>query len=66
MSAKIKGYTIALDRDISEESSEELKALLLRIGGIIAVDQIKDNPSCWITEQRLRIEFMEKLRKICE
>lgn len=61
MSEKIRGYTVALERDLSKEDAEALAAAIRRFKGVLKVAPIETTAEDWIAEERVRHELGEGL-----
>ncbi|SFJ82976.1 hypothetical protein [Thermoflavimicrobium dichotomicum] len=61
MSEKIKGLTIAFEKDISREEAEFLKAILSMCRGIASVTLKEVSADDWINREQIRYEFKSKI-----
>lgn len=61
MSDQIKGFWVALDRDMKDEDAAGLREALLRMRGVAAVEMKITDPNDWFARQRVRQDIAKKI-----
>lgn len=61
MSDHIKGFYVALDRDVRDDDFEYIKNAVLLIKGVSKVKENVENADDWINRERIRTEYKDKL-----
>lgn len=64
MSNKIKGFTVVLEKDVSEEYAGHISNAIRMITGVIDVTHVIANPHDFIEQSRCNTAMTEKLLKV--
>jgi len=64
MGENTKGFTVALDNDISDEQSERVKAAIMQIRGVVGVQESLVSTDDYINRVRIRTEIGNALYDI--
>lgn len=57
MTDRIKGFVVALDEDMREDDTDDIKTALSMIRGVAGVTDVLANPGDYISRQRVRLEL---------
>lgn len=61
MSTRLKGLTIALDKDFREDDAEKLILAIKQVRGVLDVTPIEEDSNDWISRSRIKSELQKKL-----
>ncbi len=61
MSNRIKGFTIALDRDYREEAAEQIENAIAMIKGVVKVTEHIVTAEDFFAETKVKRELLEKI-----
>lgn len=61
MTARIKGFKIALAQDIREDDAEHIITALKMIKGVVGVTPLEDSPEDYIQAIRIKAKVRDKL-----
>lgn len=64
MSDRIKGFYVALEKDIKDEDFKEIKNAVLMVKGVLKVKESISDPSDWMNRERIRNELITKVFEI--
>jgi len=64
MSDKIKGCTVAFDKDYKQEDAEKIKEAILMIKGIRGVSFFVTDPADYINRTNMKHDIFKKLMEI--
>lgn len=61
MTDRIKGFWVALERDIRDDDVQPIIDAVRQLRGVLAVEANVASPADWINRQRVRRELEERL-----
>lgn len=61
MTDRLKGFTVALEKDIRDDDAEAIKQAILALRFVQAVKPIVADPSDWMARERVRRELGTKI-----
>ena len=61
MSNKIKGLTVAFEKDVNEEYAEEITKAIQLFDGVGEIKASISNSDDWINRAQVKMEFREKI-----
>ncbi len=64
MANSVKGFTVSLEHDISEETMDYIEKVLLMTKSVLTVDRQLSSHKDWVVETRVKHEVAEKLRQL--
>ena len=64
MTTRLKGFTVALERDIREDDAEAIKNAILSLRFVQDVQPVEAGSDDWINRTRIKSELREKLWEV--
>ncbi len=64
MTQRLKGVTVAFDRDIREDDAEAILNAIRMIRHVAAVEAVEVNHADWFAQQRVRTELRDAFLKM--
>jgi hypothetical protein len=61
MTTRIKGFTVALEKDIREDDCKHIVDAIMMVKGVLSVDGIESDSSDYITKSRIKREIATSL-----
>jgi hypothetical protein len=58
---RIKGFTVALDRDYRDDDAEDIRTALEMVKGVLSATPSTTNPDDWMNRDRVRREMRERI-----
>ena len=66
MTTRLKGFTVALEKDIREDDAESIKSAIESLRFVEAVEPVEATPEDWIVTTRVRRELLRKILEVVE
>jgi len=64
MTARVKGFWVALDHDIREDDFESIKNAVLMIKGVTDVKESISDPNDYLNRSQVRLDLINKIFKV--